>query len=170
MPAIKRMLVPTDFSPASDISFKYALDLASRDRSAMHLLHVVDDGSVKGAYADGIYVEVHALRARLVDEAGVRLRRLAARCGSADLSVTTEVVTGRPAPVIAARATALGTDLIVMGTHGRSGFAHLVLCSVAERVMRTAPCPVLAVRDTARVTDRLAQEAAVKHDAALEHA
>jgi universal stress protein A len=159
MPAIKRMLVPTDFSHASDMSFKYALDLASRDRSAMHLLHVVDDGHVTGVYADGIHVEVHALRGRLIEAAGVSLRDLVARCESANLSVTTEVVAGRPASVIVDRATMLGTDLIVMGTHGRNGFAHLVLGSVAERVMRTAPCPVLAVRNTARVADALYQGA-----------
>jgi hypothetical protein len=62
--------------------------------------------------------------------------------------------------VIAEQATTRGTDLIVMGTHGRSGLAHPALGSVAEQVLRTAPCPVLVVRDTARVADMLSADAA----------
>ena len=51
-----------------------------------------------------------------------------------------------------------------MGTHGRTGFAHLVLGSVAEQVLRAAPCAVLTVRDTARVADALAADAASRHE------
>jgi hypothetical protein len=54
-------------------------------------------------------------------------------------------------------ATTRGSDLIVMGTHGRSGVAHLLLGSVAERVVRSAPCAVLTVRDTSRIADAVAE-------------
>lgn len=157
MPATSRMLVPIDFSATSDLAFAYALDMAARERSAMHLLHVVDETGFAAAYPDGFYVSLPEARDGLIAEANERLRALASQCETRGVTVTTEVCTGRPARVIAEVAGDRGTDLIVMGTHGRSGFAHLVLGSVAERVVRTAPCAVLTVRDTARIADVMAR-------------
>jgi universal stress protein A len=163
MSHVKRMLVPTDFSSASDIAFVYALDLAMRQQCAVHLLHVIDDASFAVAYSDGFYVELPAMRADLTDEAMKRLDDMAARCAAAGVTASTQVGAGRPARVIVDVATSRGTDLIVMGTHGRSGFAHLVLGSVAERIVRTAPCAVLTVRDTARIADAFAGDVALSH-------
>ena len=168
MSEIKRMLIPTDFSPASEIAFNYAIDLAVRQGASVHLLHVIDDGSFATAYPDGFYVELPGLRAQLMDEATRRLDGLSALCAAAGLAATIEVAVGRPAPVITETAKSRGTDLIVMGTHGRSGFAHLVLGSVAERVVRIAPCAVLTVRDTCRTADAVAAEAVARRQA-LEH-
>jgi nucleotide-binding universal stress UspA family protein len=165
MTAIKRMLVPTDFSPASDIAFSYAVDLAAREGSTLHLLHVVDEASFATAYPDGFYVELPGVRAQLTDEANGRLQDLAARCAAAHVEATTELGVGRAARVIVDRATTRGTDMIVIGTHGRSGFAHLMLGSVTERVVRTAPCAVLTVRDTARIADAIAAEAVARRHA-----
>jgi nucleotide-binding universal stress UspA family protein len=162
MSDIKRMLVPTDFSPASDIAFNYALDLARRQQAAMHLLHVIDDASFATAYPDGFYVELPGLRAQLTDEATRRLQEMAALCVEAGVIATIEIAVGRPARAVTETAKASGADLIVMGTHGRSGFAHLVLGSVAERVVRTAPCAVLTVRDTSRIADTIAAEAVAR--------
>jgi universal stress protein A len=162
MSEIKRMLVPTDFSPASDIAFNYALDMAVRQRATIHLLHVIDDASFATAYPDGFYVELPGLRAQLTEEAGRRLEEMAVRCTEANVVATLEVAVGRPARVITEVAKVRGTDLIVMGTHGRSGFAHLVLGSVAERIVRVAPCAVLTVRDTSRIADAIAAEAVAK--------
>jgi universal stress protein A len=156
----KRMLVPTDFSPASDIALDYAIDLAARDGATIHLLHVLDDGNVATVYPDGFYVEMLGLRARLIDEAMSRLKERVTGCDAASVLATVEVAVGRADRVIVERATSRGTDLIVMGTHGRSGFAHLVIGSVAERVVRTAPCPVLTVRNTARTADLLGMHGA----------
>ena len=156
MSPVKRMLVPTDFSPASDLAFAYALGLAARQHCAVHLLHVIDDANFAAAYSDGFYVELPAMRAELTDEAIKRLDDMAARCAALKVRATRQVGAGRPARVIVDVATTRGTDLIVMGTHGRSGFAHLVLGSVAERIVRTAPCAVLTVRDTARIADAVA--------------
>lgn len=159
MPAITRMLVPTDFSPASDIAFHYAVEMAAREGSAMHLLHVIDDSSFATAYPDGFYAELPTLRAQMIDEANGRLREMVATCSAAGLTATAEVVVGRPARAIAEIATTQGTDLVVMGTHGRGGFAHLLLGSVTERVIRAAPCAVLTVRDTTRIADAIASGA-----------
>ena len=66
--------------------------------------------------------------------------------GHRELHGTTEIIAGTAAKAIAEYARDRGMDLIVMGTHGRSGVAHVLMGSVAERVVRTAPCPVLTVR------------------------
>lgn len=155
MAAIKRMLVPIDFSPASDIAFHYAIDLATREGCSIHLLHVIDDTGT-AAYPDGYYVDLPGLRAQITEEAERRLKEMAATCASANVKATIEAALGRPFRVIADTASDQGSDLIVMGTHGRGGFAHLVLGSVAERVIRTAPCAVLTVRDTSRTANAVA--------------
>ena len=152
----KRLLVPSDFSPASEVAFAYALDMAAKYGSAMRLLHVIDEPRAAVAYPDGFFVEPSAARMKLVEDATSRLSLMADRCRAVGIEAAIEVVLGRPARVIVERAQSHGTDVIVMGTHGRSGVAHLVLGSVAERVVRTAPCPVLTMRDTARVADALA--------------
>lgn len=159
MSEITRMLVPTDFSPASDLAFTYAIDLARRHGSELHLLHVIDESAFATAYPDGFYMELPGVRATMMEDAKAQLDQMADTCAKAELTATTEVAVGRPAKVIAAKAMERGTDLLVMGTHGRSGVAHLVIGSVAERVVRTAPCAVLTVRDTARVADALAAKA-----------
>jgi nucleotide-binding universal stress UspA family protein len=82
----------------------------------------------------------------MLHDAQERLRHRAAREGR-QASIETEVLFGHGARTIAEYAAERGVDLIVMGTHGRTGFAHLLLGSVAERLVRTAPCPVLTVRN-----------------------
>jgi nucleotide-binding universal stress UspA family protein len=159
MSQVKRILVPTDFSPASDIAFAYALDLAAREGAAVHLLHVLDAAGFAAAYPDGIYVELPALREQSIRAAKMKLADAAKRCAASNVLATTEVLIGVPAGSITAEANARGTDLIVMGTHGRGAVAHFLLGSVAERVVRTAQCPVLTVRDTSRTADLVAAEA-----------
>ena len=162
MARVKRMLVPTDFSPPSEIALAYALDLAAREGASVHVLHVLDDVQFAAAYPDGLYVQLAGLEARLIDEGRKRLADAAAKAEAAGVAATIDVVVGKPAPAIAGEAEKRGTDLIVMGTHGRSGLAHLVLGSVAETVLRTAPCPVLTVRDTWRTAGALAASSGMR--------
>jgi len=149
MSRVKRLLVPTDFSATSEIAFNYALDMAARDGASIHLLHVIEDASFAAAYPDGLYVELPGLRDQLIGEAQKRLDAVAAVCAAAKVEAATQVIVGRPSDAITAEANTRGTDLIVMGTHGRGGLAHLLLGSVAERVVRSAACPVLIVRPSA---------------------
>ena len=165
MSPIKRLLVPTDFSPTSDIAFNYALDMAARAGASIHLLHVIDDASFATVYPDGVYVELPGLQEKLIGEAHARLDAVAAVCAAAGVPATTQVVVGRPSASITEEANTRGSDLIVMGTHGRGGFAHLMLGSVAERVLRTAQCPVLTVRDSSRAADIIAAEAVSRRQA-----
>ena len=158
MSMIKRILVPTDFSTTSDLAIGYGIDLAKRYGASMHLLHIVEDTYLAHAYPDGYYAELPGIHAKLRADAEQRLAEVFTRCTAAAVPVTRQVADGRPASVIVETAKAVGTDLIVMGTHGRSGVAHFIMGSVAEHVVRTAPCPVFTVRDTTRVADLLAQE------------
>lgn len=142
-----RILVPTDFSPASDAALVYARALAHKFGGSLFLLHVLEDPILVSAFTAETYVpegpEVHATR---MEEAQ---RRLAHRLRANDrspLAVSSETVVGNPVRAVTEYAALNGISLIVMGTHGRGGMAHLLLGSVAERVVRTAPCPVLTVR------------------------
>ena len=103
----------------------------------------------------GIGPEVYAgaapsLRDNLIDRAASRLARSVAQLEAAAIHVTSEVRIGFAADTIRTVAHERDGELIVMGTHGRTGLAHLLLGSVAEGVVREAPCPVLTVRARAQ--------------------
>ena len=147
---ISRMLLATDFSAASDVALEYATTLAVRFGASLHLLHVIEDPSVAGSWIPELgLATVPPVCAAMIDEAADRLARLRNGLERSGVKVTSEVMVGGPAAVIRDVAAARGCDLVVMGTHGRTGVAHLLLGSIAEKVVRTAPCPVLTVRATA---------------------
>ena len=129
---VKRIAVPTDFSEASDRAVAYAAALARRVGASVYLMHVLRDQS-----------QYHLAR--------VRLGALADRLTCGVPRVALEVRGGAPADSIAEAAVHYGADLIVMATHARSGLAHLLSGSVAERLIRIASCPVLVLRDAETV-------------------
>jgi nucleotide-binding universal stress UspA family protein len=142
-----RILVPTDFSELSSLALEYGQALAERFGASLHVLHVIEDPFILGATSSEIYVpDVPALRAALVTEAEAQLASLLPDRMRDAVRVTSEVRVGHAAAVISGVAETTPCDLIVMGTHGRTGVAHLFLGSVAEKVVRTAPCPVLTIR------------------------
>lgn len=145
---ITRILVPTDFSPHADRALCYATTLAHRLGAELDLLHVVDDPFASGAWTSAeIYVPtVVELVNDFIDSAKQRLAKLTEGAAALGLTVHVEVVTGRAAQAIIDHAAANGCDLIVMGTHGRTGLSHAILGSVAEQVVRRASCPVLTIR------------------------
>jgi nucleotide-binding universal stress UspA family protein len=145
---ISRILVPTDFSTHADAALEYARELARVFDASLHLLHVVENPLVVGAWASDTHAaEITGLQATLVRDSAERLTRLSE--DAADwMAVTTEVRTGAAADQILESAAERHIDLIVMGTHGRTGLAHLVMGSVAERVVRKAASPVLTLHLT----------------------
>lgn len=147
---ITRILVPTDFSDASDAALAYARGVSRQFSASIHLLHVFDDPFASGTFvADGIGLMPVELRESLFKEARDRLAdRLAAHAQSVPGS-SSALVVGPAARRIVEYADENEMDLIVMGTHGRGGLAHALLGSVAERVVRTARCPVLTTRSRA---------------------
>lgn len=142
-----RILVPVDFSPHADRGFRYAATLAHSLGAKLALLYVVEDPFVTGAWNSEIVVaNVPELLDNLIADAQRQLGTLKESAAAMGVTAETTVVTGRPAQAIIDHATEGGFDLIVMGTHGRTGISHVVMGSVAERVLRKAPCPVLTVK------------------------
>jgi universal stress protein A len=141
-----RILVPTDFSDASDSALDYGKALATHFGASLYLIHVVEDPIAATAFGvEGYIAEAPGFGAALRADAE---RRLAVRLTPAErsrLRASAELLSGRCAPTIVNAAVDRDIDLIVMGTHGRTGVAHALMGSVAERVVRTAPCPVLTV-------------------------
>jgi nucleotide-binding universal stress UspA family protein len=142
-----RILVPTDFGAASDAALEYARAFAAKFGASLYVLHVVE-----GSYASGpmgteaFVVESPAIQQALMDDARARLDVRVNADDRVRFNATSELIVGASARVILHFAEERGIDLIVMGTHGRSGMAHLLMGSVAEKVVRHAPCPVLTVR------------------------
>ena len=146
---IDRILVPTDFSTTADAALDYARVLAVRFGAELRLLHVLEDQYLGGVSSGEVYIpEPSDLRAALTKEADALLAKRVDPLRDANLRVNASVVVGRSFRAIVDHASAYGADLIVMGTHGRTGIQHLLLGSVAERIVRTATCPVLTVRET----------------------
>lgn len=151
---IRRILVPVDFSPHSDVALRYAFALADRFDATVEVLHVVEDPFVSGAWNPEAFApNIPELLADLVATARRKLEQLKASALHDGHRVTTTMLTtvrsGRPADSIADAARTGKFDLIVMGTHGRTGLSHVLIGSVAERVIRKAPCAVLTVREPA---------------------
>jgi nucleotide-binding universal stress UspA family protein len=149
MPRFERILVATDFSPASDAALEYARTLARQFGSSLNLVHVFDDPFTSGAFVgDGTVMMPMDLRETLLESAGAQLADRHAAHAETLRGSSTDLLIGASAKSIVEHAQATHADLIVMGTHGRTGLPHLLLGSVAERVVRTATCPVLTTRDS----------------------
>ena len=147
-PTIQNILLPTDFSPCSQRAVEYAAALARKLGAAVHLVHVLEEPFTTKAAWEFHRPDTPELRERMYQDCRSRLAQVAAQLHAAVPQVTTEVRSGTPTEAIVAAAVDYGADLIVMATHGRSGLPHLLLGSVAERVIRHARCPVLAVRES----------------------
>jgi nucleotide-binding universal stress UspA family protein len=143
---IRRILVPVDFSAHSERATEYACQLAARLGASLELLHVVDDPFLSGAWSPELPIPNPApLLDELVGDASIRLARYVSPQRST-VAAHSVVLRGPTSRMIVAHAAACDVDLIVMGTHGRTGLSHLLLGSVAERVLRTAGCPVLTIK------------------------
>jgi len=144
MTAFRTLLVPHDFSPDSAAALDVAIELAKEFGAAVHLVHAyhapIEMFSPYGvALPTSVVPEIRQGAERRLGEELEKVR-------SAGLSGEARVREGQPPDAIVEIARSLGADLIVMGTRGRTGLAHALLGSVAERTLRAAPCPVLTVK------------------------
>ena len=145
MISIKNILVATDFGEAADAALTYGRTLAGAFGATLHVLHVVDTASFNTVVADA-YAGAPDLLEQAEEAARIQLdERVRDSDGSGPPMKKALRRAHIPAPAITQYATDERIDLIVMGTHGRRGVAHLLMGSVAERVVRTASCPVLTV-------------------------
>jgi nucleotide-binding universal stress UspA family protein len=137
------ILVATDFSSDADGALNAAIEVARRDGGRIELLHVFPSGSiVLPPPLDVLTLPPGKANLAFIDE-GLALR--AARVRDVGVPVETHVRNGAPAQEIVAAARELHVDLIVVGSHGTSGVADILIGSVAARVVRHAPCPILVI-------------------------
>ena len=145
----KRICCPIDFSDASRAAMEVAADLARRTGAELVLLHAYP---IPGyTFPDGSVVASPKMMQDLADQA--ERHREEWRAQAVQLvgapRVGTQKAVGEPAAEIVSFARSAGVDLVVVGTHGRTGLEHALMGSVAERVVRRAHCPVLSVRPQA---------------------
>jgi nucleotide-binding universal stress UspA family protein len=136
------ILHPTDFSDSSAHAFEIAVDLARQHRASLLVLHVVDSlGPESVTYGEAIsQLEPEGFRNRLEDE----LRQRSPAPGGVPTQYL--LAAGEPISEIVRACKDHSCDLIVMGTHGRTGLNRLLMGSATERLIRHAPCPVLVAR------------------------
>jgi len=141
---IRQILVPIDFSPSAAAVVEWAAHLAQEHGSRLILLHAyhlpVEFQQLEAAYLPPDFW------ANVKNEAAGTLERYAEPLRAAGIQAECVVREGYPATVIEEEAARIGADLIVIGTRGLSGLKHLLLGSIAERVVQRAPCPVLSVK------------------------
>jgi nucleotide-binding universal stress UspA family protein len=145
MIGIKKILCPIDYSESSLEALKYAIHFALRDSGKLYLMHVIDIRSLEqyAPFQAAIKPEsemITQMREELWAKVPEEVRK--------KVEMEAIVTVGIPLVEILLAAKEKGVDMIVMGTHGRTGLAHVIMGSVAENVVRRAPCPVLTVRRT----------------------
>jgi nucleotide-binding universal stress UspA family protein len=151
MIALKKILVATDFSEPSDAALAYGRELARSFAAQLIALHVVENVLVRAVGGDGFVFIDPELQTTIETAAKKQVDGLLSDEDRTLLRAESVTLTSNaPAFAIAEYAKSHDVNLIVMGTHGRGAMAHLLLGSVAERVVRIAPCPVLTVRHPER--------------------
>jgi nucleotide-binding universal stress UspA family protein len=152
MDVFQRILCATDFSETAEVAWDVACEMARLHRAELMLIHVFIElplysmAEIPGPAVSQIWDDQQAWVKKALDE-----RVAAAR--TTGLDVRAVLKTGAPASAIADTAAEEHADLIVIGTHGRTGLNRLVIGSVAERVVRSAPCPVLTVKPHASTAE-----------------
>ena len=144
--SIATLVVPTDFSDTADVALIYARQFAEAFGSRLHLLHVIEEPHL-GAGAEAFYgFSMAEVMQKWEAEARGKLEALVPEGRRPPGGVTVAATTGHAFVEIVRYARDVAADLLVMGTHGRGAVSHMLLGSVAEKVIRKAPCPVLVVR------------------------
>lgn len=153
--ALRRIVVPTDFSAESRKALVYAQALAVKFEATLEILYVVEPASFFTGVDQSLVTVSNEQAAEAAHE---KLVKIARRMVDDQIPVFPKVRIGKAYMEICALAREHNADLIVISTHGHTGIKHTVLGSVAERVVRHAPCPVLVVRQNEREFVNLGKE------------
>ena len=146
MIALKHVLVPTDFSETSDVALRYGKAFADAFGATLHVVHIIEEPYGQPWAVEAYGFSLAALQDEWVKEAETRMGKVLTDDERLKLKAVTTTVLGHPVMEILRYAKENAIDLVVMGTHGRGPLSHVVMGSVAERVVRKATCPVLTVR------------------------
>ena len=141
---LKKILCPIDFSACSTHALTYAIDLSLKDHASLYLIHVIE--TYMGDIGDILKQIDLLLDDKQTDNLKMRLINLIPDEIRTNISIDTLVVKGAPFVEIIKAAKDNQVDLIVMGTHGKTGLDYILIGSVAERVIQRSPCPVLSIR------------------------
>ena len=140
-----KILCPVDFSEYSDYALDYALDLAKMFDAHLQLLHVIEVPFLPSYVMAG--VPDLSMPVEQIEEGARRgMQETLEKCRQKWQKIEGDVRAGTTFLEIISCAREMDADLIVIGTHGRSGLSHMIIGSVAEKVVRKAPCPVLSVK------------------------
>ena len=142
MSSERRILVAIDFSAGSDEALSRAIILAKQTYADLEIVYVLEAGVdvlLSGLPVFGL--DGVGLRARIERE----LANRAARASEQGVACRTLVLEGNPSVEVTRRAREIGVELVVVGTHGRTGLSHALLGSVAEKIVQRSSCPVLTV-------------------------
>ncbi|MBU0741362.1 universal stress protein [bacterium] len=147
----RRILCPTDFSEPSRKAIELARSLAVQFGAELRIMHCVEPVTIHGPTIDmgapSSAFDVAGYQDLILKQAEESLRALGAELSSRELEVSIHLARGKPGEEIAAHAEDFGADLVIIATHGESGWRRFLFGSVAEKVMRTARCPVLTVHE-----------------------
>jgi nucleotide-binding universal stress UspA family protein len=137
---VQHILVPMDFSSDAETALDCAVEFAQQFQARLTLLHVIYIPVTTEVNLSSYFAEI---------ESGAQhgMETYQKRAEGKGLTVDTVIVQGTPFREIVEIAKTKQVDLIIMGTHGRTGMTHLLMGSVAERVVRLAPCPVMVTRE-----------------------
>lgn len=141
---IKNILCPIDYSVYSEMALKYAIEFAEKYQAKLYLMHVLDI-RVYDINDPDLY-NVNIVDTETIDKLKERLLRCVNEDTKGRISVEAIIIQGVPFAEIIKASRDYKIDLIVLGTHGRTGLSHAIMGSVAEKVVRKAPCPVLTIR------------------------
>ncbi|MCK5433152.1 MAG: universal stress protein [Gammaproteobacteria bacterium] len=140
----RRLLCPVDFSDISKNAFQIAIDLAVLFKADLHVMHVFQMPA--SAIPEGIYDIPDDMEDKVKSHFSKKLDEFIKNHPTPEINITTGSYAGFPHVEIIKYANEANADMIVMGTHGRTGLSHVLLGSVTERVIRTSDIPVLTVR------------------------
>jgi nucleotide-binding universal stress UspA family protein len=147
MLTLKRVLFPTDFSELSLHALGHAKSFAEAYKAELHVIHVIDEACQYWMAMGPNSLPAGPPPDELVTAAKQEIEKFVhEHIAASSVSVRTEVLIGRPFMEIIRYAREQTIDMIVLGTHGRTGLKHALLGSVAEKVVRKSPCPVLTIR------------------------
>lgn len=141
---IKNILCPIDYSVYSEMALKYAIEFAEKYLAKLYLIHVLDI-RIYDINDPDIY-NVTIVDAEMINKLRERLLKCVNEDTKGRISVEAVIIQGIPFAEIIKASKEYKIDLIVIGTHGRTGLSHAIMGSVAEKVVRKAPCPVLTIR------------------------
>ena len=143
MPLPKTILVPTDFGDPSEAALDYAIDLAKAVGAQIVLLHTYEVPTM--GFPDGVITSTGDITPQILEGAKIGLDRQLATRAASGVTIRTLIKEGDAVDRVHEAVAEVGADLIVMGTHGRTGIARALIGSVAENVVRTAHVPVLTI-------------------------